>query len=251
MEREEYATLYEHETSHWWFTGLRSLMLDCLRGMGIGRLNLVLDAGCGTGLLLQEMQAQLASRGVGFDRSRHAAEFWPRRGVSAVCRASVNAIPFRAGVFDAAVCIDVLECEGVEPEQAYRELCRVVRPGGTIALVVPAYRWLHSDAHHRAVHAVRRYTRSDLRSLLSHGPVTIRRLTHVFPSFLPAIAAYRLWGRLSPPSPPRSEIAAVPPWLNGACTRLLGMERRLLRFMDMPFGSSILAVVQKQAAAGR
>jgi hypothetical protein len=31
---------------------------------------------------------------------------------------------------------------------------------------------------------------------------------------------------------------------------LLGMERRLLRFGDLPFGSSILAVVQKQAVGG-
>ena len=253
MEREEYAVLYEHEAGHWWFAGLRALMMDCLRGMGIGRSSLVLDAGCGTGMLLREMESQLGVRGVGFDGSRHAAEFWPRRGVHAACRASVNEIPFRAGVFDAAVCVDVLECDGVGPEQAYRELCRVVRPGGVIALVVPAYRWLYSDAHHRAVHAVRRYTRSDLRSLLSGGPVTIKRLTHLFPSFLPAIAARRFRERLSaaPPSRPRSEIGPVPPWLNSACLRLLGMERRLLRFVDLPFGSSILAVVQKQAVPGR
>ncbi len=249
MEREEYAVLYEHEAGHWWFTGLRALMLDCLRAMGIGRSSLVLDAGCGTGMLLQEMHAQLGSRVIGFDDSRHATEFWPRRGARTACRASVNEMPFRAGVFDAAVCVDVLECNGVDPERAYRELCRVVRPGGIIALVVPAYRWLYSDAHHRAVHATRRYTRPELRSLLSGGPVTIMRLTHLFPGFLPAIAARRFWEQLAtdPSSRPRSEIGPVPPWLNRVCARLIGMERRLLRFADLPFGSSILAVVQKQA----
>jgi SAM-dependent methyltransferase len=253
MEREEYAVLYAHEAGHWWFAGLRALLLDCLRAAGVGRSSLILDAGCGTGMLLRDMEAQLASRGVGFDCSRHATEFWPRRGVRAACRASINEIPFRADVFDVVVCVDVLECDGVGPEQAYAELCRVVRPGGIIALVVPAYRWLYSDAHHRAVHAVRRYTRSDLRSLLSRGPVTVRRLTHLFPSFLPAIAARRAWGRLAtaPLSRPRSEIAPVSSWLNGACSRLLGIERRLLGFMDLPFGSSLLAVVQKQAAARR
>jgi SAM-dependent methyltransferase len=251
MEQREYAVLYEHEAGHWWFAGLRVLMLDCLRTMGIGQSSLVLDAGCGTGMLLQDVQAQLGSRVIGFDSSHHATEFWPRRGVQAACRASVNEIPFRTGVFDAAVCVDVLECEDAKPVEAYRELCRVVRPGGTIVLVVPAYRWLYSDAHHRAVHAVRRYTRPALRSLLSGGPVTVRRLTHLFPSFLPAIAARRFWERLAASSsPPRSEIGPIPPWLNRACMGLLGMERRLLRFGDLPFGSSILAVVQKQAVGG-
>lgn len=253
MEPEEYAVLYEQEADHWWFAGLRALLLDCLRAAGIGPSSLVLDAGCGTGMLLREMESQLASRGIGLDRSRHAAAFWPRRGLRAACRASVNEMPFRAGVFDAALCIDVLECDGVKPEQAYHELCRVVRPGGVVALVVPAHRWLYSEAHHRAVHAVRRYTRSEFRMLLAGGPVTVRRLTHLFPGFLPAVAVRRWWGRMAGEARngPRSDITPLPSWLNRACSRLLGLERALLRGMDLPFGSSLLAVVQKQAPAGR
>jgi SAM-dependent methyltransferase len=253
MEPEEYAVLDKHEATHWWFAGLRAMLADVLRQAGLGPSSLVLDAGCGTGKLLRQLDSQLAVRGVGIDRSPHATAIWKRRGVPAACRASVNELPFRTGVFDAAVCVNVLECSGVNQTQAYGELCRVVRVGGLVALVVPAYRWLHSAAHHRAVHAVRRYTMPEVRSLIVHGPVTVQRLTHLFPSFLPAIAAYRLWEGLTAtasPSRPRLEVGPVPLWLNSACSRLLGMERKLLQFVDLPFGSSILAVAQKRPAAG-
>lgn len=251
MERGEYAVLYEHEAGHWWCAGLRACILDRLQAEGIGRSSLVLDAGCGTGMLLRDIASRLGARGIGFDRSPHATAFWPHRGLRAGCRASVNEMPFHAEVFDAAVCIDVLECESVRPVQAYGELCRVLKPGGVLALVVPAYRWLSSDAHHRAVHAVRRYAMSEFRALLSSGPVTIRRLSHLFPVFLLGIAARRWWERLAPPPRPRSDIGPVAPWMNRLCTALVEGERRLLRFTDFPFGSSLLAVVRKQVAAKR
>jgi SAM-dependent methyltransferase len=250
MEPQEYAILDEHEAVHWWFVGLRAALVETLRKAGLGPSSLVLDAGCGTGKLLRHLDDQLAVRGVGIDRSPHAVPIWKRRGLRAACRASVNALPFKNGSFDAAVCIDVLECDGVDQDRAYGELCRVVRSGGIVALVVPACRWLHSAAHHRAVHAVRRYRKPDVRALIARGPVTIQRLTSLFPCFLPAIAMYRWWERLtaSAVALPRSEIRTVTPWLNGILARWAGVEGRWVARLGAPFGSSILAVVRKQAA---
>lgn len=249
MEPYEYKTLFDFESSYWWYRGLRAILLDTLKGLGLGASSRILDAGCGTGKNLQELQGSITAYSFGFDLSQHAARYWPQRGLNGVCLASINQIPFRDGAFDGALSVDVLECDGVREEEAYRELLRVVRPAGFVVLVVPAYSWLYAEKHHKAVHASRRYTRRQVTSLLTKGPVRVLRITHLFPSLLPAIAGYRLLQRLSDHDGaeyPRSDLRLLPSLLNGALFRIVDVERRLLGRVDFPFGSSLLAVVQKQ-----
>ena len=165
-----------------------------------------------------------------------------------MCLGSINEIPFQGMSFDTVLSVDALESEGVREEQAYKELWRVTRPGGFIVLVVPAYPWLFNKKHHRAVHACRRYTKDQLLSLVMKAPVKITRMTHLFPTLLPVIAAYRLTQRFfgdDSQEQPRSDLRPLPNFLNEALFRIVDMERILLRKLDFPFGSSLLAVVQK------
>lgn len=250
MEAHEYRTLYELETSHWWFRGLRAVLVDTCRQLGLSQCARVLDAGCGTGKNVEVIGREMGYQVYGFDTSSVAAQYWPYRQLRRMCIASVNAIPFRDETFDAALGIDVLECDGVDEGTAYRELWRVVRQGGYLIVVVPAYRWLMSPEHHQAVHASRRYTRRRLLKLLQRTPGRLIRVTHLFGSLLPPIAAYRLWRRLAVGSGgecPRSELAPLPPVVNTWLFRVVDWERRLLSSVNLPFGSSILGVVQKTA----
>lgn len=52
----------------------------------------------------------------------------------APCAASMLALPFRNGAFDAAFAIESLE-HAVDIPAAVAELCRIVRPGGRIAVI--------------------------------------------------------------------------------------------------------------------
>lgn len=250
MEAHEYQTLFEAESSYWWYRALRGVLLDVLKQQGANSSSRVLDAGCGTGRNLQVIQERITPYGFGFDLSHHAAQYWPRRGLRHVCLAAINEIPFQDAAFDVALCIDVLEhVKEVLEAQAYRELWRVVRPGGFIVLVVPAYPWLFNEKHHKAVHAWRRYTKRRLASLFREAPVRAIRVTHLFPSLFPVIAGYRLLQRLlgnSLDECSRSDLRPLPPLLNELLFRIVEMERSLLCKVDFPFGSSILAVVQKQ-----
>jgi SAM-dependent methyltransferase len=189
-------------------------------------------------------------RAVGFDLSADAAAFWPRRGVARACRATATAIPFAGASFDAVCAVDLLESEAVDEQEAARELVRVLRPGGVLILVVPAYRWLMSPAHHRAVRASRRYTRGRIRAVLGPAGATVIRASHLFLTMFPAVALYRLWRWLtdarSGPAP--SEVAPQPSWLNAILFRLTDWERALLTTVDLPFGSSILVVLRRPAA---
>lgn len=77
----------------------------------------------------------------------------PAPGTGWAVNASALELPFPDGAFDRVVAAEVLEHIGPD-EQALRELTRVLRPGGTIAVTVPRWfpelvNWALSDEYHR------------------------------------------------------------------------------------------------------
>src|SRR5712691_3083229 len=61
-----YEILYRTEETHWWLAARRNIVLDWIRQRYPGRDDLdILDAGCGTGLMLQELK--LLGNAEGFD----------------------------------------------------------------------------------------------------------------------------------------------------------------------------------------
>ncbi len=77
--------------------------------------------------------------------------------------ADLTATPFRTGVFDAVVNLVTLE-HVREPGLVLMELCRVLKPGGRILLVVP-----HEWEEHQTPHDYFRYTRYGMRYLLERA----------------------------------------------------------------------------------
>jgi SAM-dependent methyltransferase len=69
-------------------------------------------------------------------------------------------LPFRDGVFDAAINVVTLE-HVQEPAQVLRELARTLAPGGTLLLIAP-----HEWEEHQQPHDYYRYTRYGLDHLL-------------------------------------------------------------------------------------
>lgn len=253
MEPHEYSTMYEFETSYWWYRSLHGILLDTLKTLGLGEGAHVLDAGCGTGQNLSNIGTEITSNAYGFDLSIHAAPFWARRGIDNGCIASINEIPYASEAFDAVMSVDVLECDAVSEHSAVGELLRVLKPSGHLVLVVPAYDWLLSEEHHRAVRATRRYSRKRVARLLHASPVTIMRMTHLFAAVLPAVALYRFsqpfFRRNHGSCAPQSELKPLNPAVNNSLIQLMNIERRILGGFDLPFGSSIMVVARKDSAA--
>ncbi len=248
VEPHEYETLFNFETFYWWYRSLHLILLDTLNSLDLPADAAVLDAGCGTGQNLANIKERVTTSAYGFDMSPFAAAYWKKRGVDRACVASINEIPFASNSFDVVVSVDVLECEAVVEKKAYREMWRVLKSGGYMVLVVPAYDWLLSEEHHRAVQAVRRYSKEKLRHLLSTQPSQLLRITHLFGSVLPAVACYRYAERFSSresDGQPRSELRPLNPLLNSLLFGLVNVERHLLRKLDIPFGSSIMATARK------
>jgi ubiquinone/menaquinone biosynthesis C-methylase UbiE len=97
----------------------------------------VLDVGCGDGLLSVRL-AREGAQVTGLDSDPRMLESARRRAGSARVRptfvdGSAEALPFPDGSFDIALAITVL-CLLSEPKKAFREMARVLRPGGRIVI---------------------------------------------------------------------------------------------------------------------
>jgi SAM-dependent methyltransferase len=95
----------------------------------------VLDAGCGAGRFLS-VAAESGAQVVGLDLSDAvdaAAQTLVGRDNVHLVQGRIDQPPFRAGAFDAAYCIGVIQHTN-DPQASVRGVARSVRPGGRIAV---------------------------------------------------------------------------------------------------------------------
>ena len=118
----------------------------------------ILDVGCGGGRTLQKLAARAPEGRVhGIDpaagslaAARQTTEALLREGRVAIHQASVSALPFRDGQFDLATAV---ETQYYWPDLVsdMREIRRVLKPGGTLAVIVESYKgskrsWIEGPA---------------------------------------------------------------------------------------------------------
>jgi SAM-dependent methyltransferase len=132
----------------------------------------ILDAGAGQGTMSARLE-RLGYEVTSTDVSGTAVEILRERLSGPVAEASVSDLPFDDGSFDGAVLGEVLE--HVEDDRgALAELVRVLRPGGVLAVSVPANPRLHGPSDEWAGH-FRRYTRPALIHACTDAGLTVNR----------------------------------------------------------------------------
>jgi SAM-dependent methyltransferase len=202
-------------TSHEWgtapeFVGPRHelrerLLLDLFLSGSPGAR--VLDAGAGQGTMSMRLE-RLGFEVTSTDLSAAAVDVLRERLAGEVRQASVTELPFADGIFDGAVLGEVLE--HVEQDgKALTEVARVLRPGGVLALSVPANPKLFGPSDEWAGH-VRRYTRAALLEASAGAGLTVHRCVawgfpfsrlyhrHVYERYLDRHGAARPGGRHRP-----------------------------------------------------
>ncbi len=234
------------EREHWWLVGrgriLISLVESEARRRG-GRVERLVDVGSGTGALLQELSS-FAEEAIGVESDPVALAMAASRGLP-LYEASADRLPFADGSADLVTAFDVLE-HLADDAAAVAELGRVLRPGGSAVVSVPAYAWLWSG--HDVVHGHRRrYTRRRLAELLLTGGLSPRQLGYFNSWLLPPAVLGRLAGRVLR-RPPRSDLARVRPRLNALLLRILLSERERVLAGGFPAGLSVFAVADRPAS---
>ena len=236
------ATL-EVDERHWWYRGRREVIRSELDSLPLPTPAEVLDAGCGSGRTMQELEAYGTVRGIELDEA--AAEMARARGHGDVAIGRLEQLPWPDATFDLITSLDVIE-HTPDDREALAELRRVCRPGGWLLVTVPAHQALWSG-HDEANHHYRRYSRSMLRSAAAGAGWSVTRITSFNSVLLAPAAAVRLARRRFPARNGAAEDLTIPPrWLNELLERPLRIEAGWLgRGHTLPLGLSLLAVLRR------
>ena len=245
IDRAWFAVQERVQRHHWWYRGRRALLERLVpRLLPRARRGRILDLGSGVGV-----NASLLSRfgdTVLLDRSDDALEFARGSGPRTCCRADATRLPFRAGSFDLAVALDVLE--HLEDDRGtLAELRRVLAPGGALLVMVPAFEFLWGPQDDVS-HHLRRYTRGELVERVRAAGFRVRRVWFFnFALLAPILVARKLLRLFRVPV--RSENELTSPGTNVVLERIFSSESRLSLGVDYPFGVSLGLVAQPETRA--
>lgn len=231
------------ERDHFWFRGFRRFIEPLVADAAGDRRPEILDCGCGTGHNLQMLRKY--GRAYGIDLTVSGLQYARTNGERAVARATVGELPFGDARFGLVTSFDVLYGlpDDLEPK-AIAEMFRVLEPGGRLIVNVAALPSLRGN-HSVLGGELRRYTRALLAGRLEAAGFRMLRNTYTNFSILPMVAAVRLAQRLRGHQESANEISVPAAPINLALSGLLAVEGTLLKVVDMPLGSSLLAVAEK------
>ncbi len=235
------------EREHFWFRGFRRIVGPEVAAVSAGRRIEILDCGCGTGHNLSWLNDY--GRAVGIDLTWAGLHFARAAGLTRLARATAAALPFAREKFDLITSFDVLYSlpDEVEPA-AIAEMFRVLKPGGRLLVNVAALEALRGD-HSILSGEVRRYSRGSLRKKLEAAGFRMSRLTYTNFTILPLVAAVRLAQRVTGHEESQDEISIPPSPVNAVLSALLAAEAAALRVVNMPVGSSLMAIAEKPTGA--
>jgi SAM-dependent methyltransferase len=243
MQRNELEEMSAVESDHWWFTGkrlfMRRLLGDHLHSAG--KPLRILDVGCGTGANAVELGTY--GEVTASDRSLDALGMAAGRGVRRLCAASAPDLPFADGTFDVVTAYDIIE--HVEDDFGFiKELERVLRPGGALAIHVPAWPSLWSG-HDVILEHKRRYTYRSLRKLLANTGLRLEHLGWASCVIFLPTAVIRWARRLAGGGERAADQAIVPRPLNSMLRVIYRVEAELAATVGLPFGVSLAAIAVK------
>lgn len=240
------------EDNHWWFHSRTLALLGMLdRTIGPGERP-VLDVGCGAGNMFHHLRRY--GPVVGVDPNSKPLAIARERGYD-VREASGDALPFESEQFGLVALLDTVEhCP--DDGAVLQECHRVLQPGGWLLVTVPAFMWLwtHNDvlnAHHR------RYTTGELKGKLQAAGCQVRYLTYnnffVFPMAATMLLMRRFTDRQADLGSPhfdddayQVEMEPAAPWMNTILTEVGRLEAALIQRIPLPFGTSVIALAQKE-----
>ncbi len=241
MKSKQLNEMYAVESSHWWFSSKRALFLALLESrLGAAPLR-ILDAGCGSGAVAAEFGR--FGPVVAMDRSLEALHLARSRGITTLVNADAASFPFPKDSFDLVLAFDVIE--HIDDDAAFvSSLAGVLKPGGALAVHVPAWPFMWSR-HDEILEHKRRYTLQSLRSLVQESGLVLEHIGWSTCSVFPAAAALRTLRRLSGREPESADLGVVAAPINSLLAMVGRCEARIAASVGLPFGLSLAAVAAR------
>lgn len=247
MNIEEYHKMYALEKQYWWFQGRRKVVLDLLARSRkedlIPENPVILDIGCGTGMLLEDLSG--IGNAIGLDFSGIALDYCKNRGLDKLGRADVRYLPVKSQSVDLITALDLIE--HIEDDKGLMsEFERVLKPGGIAIMSVPAHKSLWSN-HDVALHHFRRYEKEEFQQLIENaGLKPVKYSYGMATAYLPAVALRKAQRLLGKKRAPKTDEFPLPVWLNGLLKKSVSLESKWLSKSSLPFGLSLLCIAKKK-----
>ena len=238
MEQAEYSNVYQAEARYWWYRATHELVIHYVRRLRRTGM-CILDAGCGTGGLLQRLRAY--GQVEGLDVEAAAVAFCRARGLDGVSQADLNTWSPPAERYDVVTSVDVLYHEAITDDAAVlRTLWTSLKPGGLLILHLPAFECLRRS-HDVTVATRRRYTTRQVRRLLMDAGFIAARVRYRLP-LLFMLILLRKCLHAGARNKSGSDLQILPGWLNATLLALARLGNTLLYYgLRWPCGSSIIA----------
>lgn len=241
------------EDNHWWFAS-RTRALNAVMGPLLPKTPdfRLLDVGCGAGNMIHHLSHY--GRVKGLDIDERPVKVARERGYDVDQFDVTQPMPFEPNTFDAITALDVIE-HNEDDLAILADSYRVIKPGGHIIITVPALMWLWS--HNDEINAhVRRYTAGELKQKLIQVGFEIKRVTYNNFFVFPLAAGLILLRRSSDSEPELAshhldeeeyqvEMEPASPPVNAVLTFVGKVEAALIGHVNLPIGTSLIAVGQK------
>ena len=244
MKKEEYALMHRLEDKHWWFSGKRYLIFRFIDKFYRDKDNIILDVGCGTGIIMREFGKY--GKVYGVDTSDEALKFCRDRGLKKVRKSSVLKLPFKNNSFDIVGCFDVLYHKGVSNDvEALKEIYRVLKIGGRVFITDSAMMCLWGR-HDLATHARERYSKKELKEKLERVGFKIEKISYYNFFLFPIVLLTRKIDNIvNRKKSAKSNIEETNKFFNSLLFSLFKLETNLLNLTNFPFGVSIFCIARK------
>jgi SAM-dependent methyltransferase len=243
MDPKFYQHYFELERDNWWFRVRRNILKDLLEKYTHPKAK-IFDFGCGSGYTVNVLQ-KWGYDARGGDASPEAIAHGIHQGIKGIVPLENQKVPLPENSFDVVLTLDVIE--HIKDESSIvEELKRLVAPGGKIIAFVPAYQWLWG-VQDEVAHHYRRYTATSFAKLFGNNSnLEILRITYFNTFLFPPIAAVRLINRFLKPKNRNSDFDIQAGVLSPILYMIFNVESFLMRYLNFPFGVSIMIVAQKK-----
>ena len=253
MEKKEYEIMFMAENTFWWYKALHNLVIGYVEKQykTKGEKLTIFDAGCGTGRLMQLLEPFGVVEGC--DISKEAIPFCSDRGLTNVLLEDLGQIVLPSEKYDVISSIDVLyHLKVKDDKEIVNKLVNSLKRGGLLILNLPAFNILRSK-HDLAVHSKKRYIKKDIINLIENLDVSIEKLSYRVGFLFFPILIVRSWQKLFLNEDKNmnynSDIKKLPKIVNSFLLLLTKFEQFIFfktKFLNLPIGTSIFAVIRKQ-----
>jgi 2-polyprenyl-3-methyl-5-hydroxy-6-metoxy-1,4-benzoquinol methylase len=238
MERVVYDHMAELDQRHWWYRGRRRVLSELIRRVVRPPAGAsILEVGCGTGHNFEMLSTFGEVDAVELDESaRSMAEKRLGRRVLPDPLPELNGV--EDGAYDFICAFDVIE-HILDDRHAVAAIAGKLKPGGKLAMTVPAHSWMWSQ-HDVINHHKRRYSKRSLKALIKGSPLRLEAIGYLNSILFPIAVGERLTSKLL--NRQGNSLALPPRALNSALERIFTAERHLIGRVPFPTGLSLYAV---------